>query len=97
MRYIRAEVSDWRPDRPDIRPALWLLPVLFAGLIILAIAAFAGTIANGDGSPFWSAIYVTSLRLLSGTQSQLSPIPVRLTAPRVLTCFPAQCRRHAAR
>jgi len=56
MRFIRARASDWRPDRPDVRPALWFIPVLVAGVIIVAIVAFAGAMTNGDGSPFLNAL-----------------------------------------
>ena len=52
MRLIRAQASDWHPDRPDIRPGKWTLPVICAVLILFALIAFAGHLANGSGSPF---------------------------------------------
>jgi hypothetical protein len=54
MRWIRARASDWRPGNPAIKPGVWFIPVLFAGIIMLAIVALVGSLANGNGSPFLS-------------------------------------------
>jgi hypothetical protein len=54
MALINARASDWRPGNPNIRPAVWLLPVILTGLVMVAIVALAGSLANGDGSPFLS-------------------------------------------
>lgn len=56
MRLIRAQASDWHADRPDIRPGRWALPVICIALILFALVAFAGHLANGSGSPLLSSL-----------------------------------------
>jgi hypothetical protein len=51
---FNARASDWHPGNPNIRPAAWFLPVLLVGLVMIALVAVAGTLANGNGSPFLS-------------------------------------------
>lgn len=54
MALIKARASDWHPGNPRIRPGVWFLPILLTGVVMIAFAALAGSLANGDGSPFLS-------------------------------------------
>ena len=52
MALINARASDWRPGNPTSQPGKWILPVLIIALIMIAIIALAGSLSNGDGSPY---------------------------------------------
>ena len=54
MRLISADTSDWHAGRPDVRPGAWSVTLILAVVLMLGIAALAGGLANGDGSPFLS-------------------------------------------
>jgi hypothetical protein len=54
MSIIGARKDDWRPDRPDVRPAYWIGGFIGAALLYFAVAVFVGHLINGDGSPFLS-------------------------------------------
>ncbi len=54
MSIFGARTDDWRPDRPDVRPFVWIGGIVVAVAFYIAVAAIVGTIINGNGSPFLS-------------------------------------------
>ncbi len=54
MRLIGARASDWRADRPDVRPGAWIGGIIAAVVFYVAISALVGHLIVGNGSPYLS-------------------------------------------
>ena len=54
MSIIGARKDDWRPGRPDVHPAWWIVGFIGAAILYFAVAELAGHLMNGDGSPYLS-------------------------------------------
>lgn len=54
MTLFGARPDDWRPGRPDVKPAAWIAAIIAAGIFYIVIAAIVGHLINGNGSPFLS-------------------------------------------
>jgi hypothetical protein len=50
--HIRARADDWHSGNPNVRPALWFGMLIGALAVGIAAAALAGSLVNGNGSPF---------------------------------------------
>jgi hypothetical protein len=54
MRFIGARADDWRPDRSDVKPGLWIGGFIIAVLFYIALIGFVASLINGNGSPYLS-------------------------------------------
>ena len=54
MSIIGARKDDWRPGRPDVKPAWWIVGFVGAAALYLVVAAFAGYLVNSNGAPYLS-------------------------------------------
>jgi len=54
MSLIKARASDWHPDRPSVRPGLWIGAFVGAVVLCVLVMGAVGHLLNGNGSPFLS-------------------------------------------